>query len=143
MHTQAIICIGNRLIERDALGGRVFDALADLPALPADTDLIDGGLKGLDLLGYVDGRCRVIFVDALDEASFEPGVRVLTREAVAAFSTSYGHDAGLPYLLSLLPKLCQQSLPEILLVGAAGPATPTTVEKIVECCLEIAGHGRN
>lgn len=143
MQSQAIICIGNRLVERDALGGRVFDALADLPALPADTDLIDGGLKGLDLLGYIEDRRRVIFVDALDEASFEPGVRVLTQDAVAAFSTGYGHDAGLPYLLSLLPKVCQQPLPEILLVGAAGPATQTIVEKIVECCLEIAGHGRD
>lgn len=143
MGSQAIICIGNRLVERDALGGRVFDALACLPALPADTDLIDGGLKGLDLLGYVEARRRVIFVDSLDEASFEPGVCVLTREAVAAFSTGYGHDAGLPYLLRLLPELCQQPLPEILLVGSAGPITPTTVANIVERCLEIAGHGRN
>lgn len=143
MQGQAIICIGNRLVDGDALGGRVFDALASLPALPTDTDLVDGGLKGLDLLGYVEGRHRVIFVDALDEASFEPGVRILTRETVAAFSTGYGHDAGLPYLFSLLPKVSRQPLPEILLVGAAGPATRTTVEKVVECCLEIAGHGRN
>lgn len=143
MQGQAIICIGNRLVEGDALGGQVFDALVSLPALPEDTDLIDGGLKGLDLLGQVEKRRCVIFVDALDEGCFDAGVRVLTREAVAAFSTGYGHDAGLPYLFNLLPKVCSEPLPKILLVGAAGPVTQATVQKVVECCLEIAGHGRN
>ncbi|MDK9720324.1 MAG: hydrogenase maturation protease [Rhodospirillales bacterium] len=141
MSSKAIICVGNRMHEADALGGLVYDALTSLPNLPGDTEIFDGGLKGLDLLGFVENRRRVVFVDALDFADGPNAVRIMEREEVAGFAVNFGHSAGLPYLFSVMPKVCSGLLPEILLIGAAGPATPPLVRQVVNGCLELIEHG--
>lgn len=143
MKGKAIICVGNRLVENDALGGCVFDALALRRDIPSDTDLIDGGLLGLELLTQVENRQRVIFVDAIDNDCSQDDVAVLDRSQAAALATGFGHAAGLPYLFAVLPSVCPEPLPEILLVGASGPATPALVAKVVERCLEVAVHGQS
>ena len=127
--------------EADALGGLVFDALMSLPCRPGDTEVFDGGLKGLDLLGLVENRRRVVFVDALDFADSPNAIRVMKREEVTGFARNYGHSAGLPYLFSVMPRVCSGPLPEILLIGAAGPATPPLVRQVVSGCLELIEHG--
>jgi hydrogenase maturation protease len=142
MQRQAIICVGNRLHEGDSLGGLVYDALMAQGDVQAVADVVDGGLGGIDLLREIEPRRRVVFVDALDEISFPGGISVLCRGDVAALATGYGHGAGLPYLFSLLPKLVEDP-PEVLLLGAAGPATPSLVQDVVNRCLMLVADGSN
>jgi len=140
MATTAIICLGNRFVAGDDIGCRVFDHLAGL-ATPPDVEVIDGGLCGIDLLALVEGKRRVVFADAVAGMA-EPGVIVvLNRAAVADCAGRYGHGAGLPYLLQLLPQVCRPPLPEIALVGAEGEADAWTVRTLAERCMEIALHG--
>ena len=136
MDTATIICLGNRFVPGDDAGCRVFDCLkADAPD---DLEIIDGGLCGLDLLRMVEGKKRVVFVDAVAGMA-EPGdIVALDREQVAAFAGSYGHGAGLPYLMRLLPEVCETPFPEITLVGIEGIADAPAIRALAARCLEVA-----
>lgn len=146
MTPTAIVCLGNRFAPGDDIGCRVHDHLAGTP-LPAEVALIDGGLCGLDLLRVIEGRRRVVFADAVTGLAAIDEIVVLSRAEVAAYAESYGHGAGLPYLLRLLPQVCAAPLPEIALVGAesqpetALSADETTVHAIAARCVELAVHG--
>ncbi|GAB1391980.1 hypothetical protein MASR1M60_01430 [Rhodocyclaceae bacterium] len=144
MQPIAIICLGNRFMPGDDLGCRVFDHLANTP-LPADVALIDGGLCGLDLLYLIEGKQRVVFADAVTGMAAHDEIVVLERAGVAAYAANYGHGAGLPYLLHLLPQVCRAPLPEIALVGAESrleaSAAESTVHALAERCVALAAAG--
>lgn len=144
MSQTAIICLGNRFAPGDDIGCQVYDHLART-SLPADIVLIDGGLCGLDLLPLMESKRRVVFADALTGMATDEAVIVLDRAAVAAYASHYGHGAGLPYLLHLLPQVCSGPLPEIALVGAEtaseAATDATTVHAVAARCLELAVHG--
>ena len=143
-----IICVGNRTAPGDDTGPRVFDRLAGRP-LPAGVRLTDGGLAGLDLLGLFDGERRVVVVDAVDGFAGPGEIAVVPRrDAVAGSQPRYGHADGLAYLLAVLPEVCDAPLPEVTLVGAAGPADDGLIDAIAATALAVAtgnhaetGHG--
>lgn len=140
MASRAIVCVGNSLLPEDDLGGRVFRRLGEM-ALPADMDIIDGGLCGIDLIRVVEGRRRVVFADTIRGLPTPDAVATLTGDEVAARASSFGHDAGLPYLLRLMPAVCVPPPPETAVVGADCDASEETVRRVAERCLEIAIHG--
>lgn len=133
--TSLIIGIGNRHQEEDALGCRVYDWLLTQP-LPKGVTVVEGGLQGLNLLSLLEGYQRVVFADALASGA----VTVLGGAEVAAMAEGYGHGAGLPYLLALLPAVLEPPLPVCHVVGAAGPPTPALVAAVGRACLEVATH---
>lgn len=134
---KAIICVGNRLMPDDNLGPLVYDFLAD-SVLPSDVTLIDGGLRGLDLLADLEGRRRVVFADALD-ADQSPGPVVLDGYEVAASAWGFGHSAGLPYLLGALP-YGVTAPPASVVVGAPAPAGAAMVGRVARQCLALVDH---
>ncbi len=156
-HTR-IVCLGNRWMPGDDLGWRVHQRLAGragavragaartsaVPAEATDVELVDGGLAGLDLLSLVEATThRVVFVDAL-EGFASPGLPVVLDRAEAAppAPPAYGHDDGLAYLLAALPLVADTPLPEVLIVGAEGPADDDLVDIVAELTWEVALHGR-
>ena len=144
MAATAVICLGNRYVPGDDVGCRVYDKLVDPLAafpVPPDVEIVDGGLCGLDLLSLVEGKRRVVFADALAGLAAPGEIVVLSREQVADYAGRYGHGAGLPYLLHLLPQVCKPPLPEIALVGAEGDVNAETVGILAQRCMEIAIHG--
>ncbi len=132
-----IICIGNRFIPADAAGPLVFDHLKQLP-LPDDTDLIDGGMAGLNLLHYLQDTRLVIFVDSV--TGFKPSGNIVILEAediVQNVDETYSHSAGLGYLLKILPRVMDGELPQIRLVGIEGLPQSHLIEKTAEICLSL------
>jgi len=140
MIATAVICLGNRYVAGDDVGCRVFDYLSQTE-LPREVEVIDGGLCGLDLLRLVEGRRRVVFVDAVAGLAAAGATVVLQQEQVAGYAGRYGHGAGLPYLLRLLPQVCATPLPQIALVGAAGDADEAAVRRLALRCMEVAVDG--
>ncbi len=139
----AIICLGNRFVAGDDIGWRVHEHLTQAPITP-EVDIVDGGLMGLDLLRLMEGRQRVVFADAVADLAGlanTDGIAVLRQDEVARYAVNYGHSAGLPYLLHMLPLTYPPPWPEIALVGAAGDADEATVGTLAKRCLEIAIHG--
>lgn len=123
-----IICIGNPIAGSDAAGPAVFERLSREP-LPADVELVDGGLGGIDLLGLVEGSERVVFVDAVTGWA-PPGTVVVLEGADLQEATAgrYEHQAGFAYLLRALPHLLKPPVP-VRVVGLESPAGPRAVER--------------
>lgn len=136
-----ILCIGNRYLEQDALGPLVFDCLSRIPHLPNNVAILDGALRGIDLLPQLEGLQRVVFVDQLAINTSET-ITVLSGEAVAGgWSGHYGHDNGLGYLLACLPYLCAPPGPEVVIVGSSERVSPALVQAVAKRALAEANHG--
>lgn len=147
-----IICIGNRFIPGDGLGPRVFDQLSGR-LLPPEVDLYDGGTSGLNLLGLVEGAAngdrqgRVIFVDSAVGFGRPAEVLILTLTPgdspglPATQAAVYDHAAGLPYLLQVLPDVCDGDLPEIFLVALEGEADQRMIDLVADAALSVAING--
>lgn len=134
-----IICIGNRLIPADSAGPAVYDLLRQRP-LPSHCELIEGGVSGLNLLCHLENVGVVVFVDAVSGFALPGKMTVLTRARIVAECDSphYGHDAGVAYLLALLPRVCDGPLPrEIYLVGLEGDCPARTLEQAADAAMKL------
>ena len=141
MQIKRIICVGNRYRPEDSAGPMVYDQLVS-DRLPRDIEVIDGGLAGLNLLRFIHGADRVVFIDAVN--GFRPfgGVIVLNAEDASRHSdTIFGHSAGLAYCLRVLPEVHDGKLPEIFVVGIKGATDPDKILKAAEISIKIATHG--
>ncbi len=133
-----IVCIGNRYRPEDDAGPRVYSLLRG-SALPDGVEAIDGGMSGLDLLASVERAERVVFVDCVSGFGRAGEVLVLDPEEVAtAASPRYDHAAGLPYLLRVLPAVCDGPAPEVIIVGIEGRADGAAVAAAAELALKLA-----
>ena len=74
-----IMGVGNALMQDDAVGTHVTDALRASPYTPSSLDVIDGGTIGLSLLPQMEDADAVIIVDAA-EIKAEPGTIRLFRD---------------------------------------------------------------
>jgi hydrogenase maturation protease len=136
-----IICVGNRFKPEDSAGPMVYDQLAN-HRFPGNIEVIDGGLAGLNLLRFIHGADRIVFIDAVN--GFKPfdGVIVLNAEDASRHAdTIFGHSAGLAYCLRVLPEVHDGKMPEIFVVGIEGATDPDKILKAAEISLKIAAHG--
>ena len=136
-----IICVGNRFRHEDSAGPMVYDQLA-IRRLSGDIEVIDGGLAGLNLLRFMYGADRIVFIDAVN--GFKPfdGVIVLNaKDASRHADTIFGHSAGLAYCLRVLPEVYDGKLPEIFVVGIEGDTDPDKILKAAKISIKIATHG--
>jgi hydrogenase maturation protease len=60
-----IIGLGNPLRGDDGVGARLAQALSE-QTLPGDVEVVDGGTQGMGLVPLLEGRRRVIVIDAAD-----------------------------------------------------------------------------
>lgn len=132
-----IVCVGSRLVPHDAAGPAVHDLLASRP-LPEGVELVDGGLGGLSLLNAAEGAEAVVFVDAVSGFG-PPGTALLVPlDEVAGLATPDGHDAGLPFLLALLPRACEAPPARVAVVGLEAPWDASSVAAAAELALASA-----
>ena len=66
-----ILGIGNVLLKDEGIGVRVAEKMQQM-SLPPDVEVLEGGVKGLDLIYFIEGREKVIVVDAV-KAGAPPG----------------------------------------------------------------------
>jgi hydrogenase maturation protease len=141
---KVIICIGNRFVAHDAAGPAVYDRLLHIKPLPEGVEIIDGGMSGLNLLPLLEQGGRVVFVDAVSGFGTPGQIVLLTQQEIVntVTSSSFDHSAGLTYLLTVLPRVCEGEMPEeIVLVGLEGEYSPQVVEQAARLCLDVAMHG--
>ncbi|MBF0613542.1 MAG: hydrogenase maturation protease [Magnetococcales bacterium] len=135
-----ILCLGNRLWSVDDIGPRVFDVLSNLE-LPSATELIDGGVRGLDLLYRFEGVWLVVIVDTLNGFGDHGAVIELTRAEVANLCHGrFDHVAGLPYLMHILPQVCDGPVPVIRIIGAASGSKAAVIEAIATRCVDYCSQ---
>lgn len=100
----AVVGVGNVLLGDEGLGVRLIEDLREeIEAWGAD--VIEGGTGGYALLGLVEGRPRVVFLDAA-QMHLPPGeVRVFGSEALImgeARGALSGHELDLAATIALL-----------------------------------------
>ena len=121
----------------------VYDQLVS-NKLPRHVEVIDGGLAGLNLLRFIHGADRVIFIDAVNGFTPFGGVIVLDVEnASKNADTVFGHSAGIAYCLRVLPEVHEGKLPEIFIVGIEGATDPDKISKAAETSLKISTQGHS
>jgi hydrogenase maturation protease len=95
-----LIGLGNILMQDEGIGVHAVKALQERFEVPPELEIVDGGTAGLNLLPFLEGRDRVLFVDAVDFGR-EPGfMGELSNDAIPALAR----------LLEILPQ-------EICLIG--------------------------
>ncbi|MBL0313226.1 MAG: hydrogenase maturation protease [Holophagaceae bacterium] len=132
-----IICIGNAFQDGDTAGARVLARLAD-KCLPEDVEVVDGGLRGLDLLRLVEDSERVAFVDAVCGFAAPGEIVELEGEALGNIAAEgYGHAGGFSYFLGALPHLLKAPVP-FRMVGLEAPISEDGIEDAAQRALAFA-----
>ena len=70
-----ILGLGNFLLGDDGLGIRALELLQARYDLPETVDCVDGGVLGLELMAYVEGRTHLLVIDAVQTGQ-APGTLV-------------------------------------------------------------------
>lgn len=151
---RVILGLGNPLRRDDGIGPRVVAELKRR-GLPPGVEALDVGSAGLGLLELLEGRRRVIIVDAA-ELGLEPGcfVRFTPDQArldEAADRLSF-HQAGLAEVLALAHAL-ERPLPELVTFGVQpasldwgeglSPAVEAALPGLVAAVLQEVGENAN
>ena len=101
-----VLGLGNILLRDEGVGVRVIEAMERLE-LPANVELFDGATAGLDLLGVLAGRRKVIVIDAID-GDCEPGTVLRLGPEDLVFQGGPGvslHEIGLMETLAAARQL--------------------------------------
>jgi hydrogenase maturation protease len=130
-----LLGIGNILMNDDAAGVLVVQALAEKYEFPEELTLLDGGTLGLDILPYLEGVDRLLVVDAV-ETGDPPGtiIRMTGDDIPLALATKVSpHQMGLKDLL-LVADLQGYAPGEMVLLGVQ----PGSIEMDIELSPEVA-----
>ncbi len=113
-----ILGLGNILMTDEGVGVHTVQEFERRYEVPASVEIIDGGAAGLDLIPFIEGRERVLMVDAV-HFDREPGyIDTLENEAIPVrLSTKASmHHLGLMDVLSIV-KLSGNYPKEICIIG--------------------------
>lgn len=128
-----LIGLGNLLLRDEGIGIHAIQALMARHLAPPGLEVVDGGTSGLDLLPYIEGRDRVLFVDAVNFRK-EPGyIGVLENQeipALFAYKDSL-HHLGLMDVLAAA-QLLDVAPKEVCLIGIQ--------PHLIETGLELSEH---
>jgi hydrogenase maturation protease len=129
-----VIGVGNVLLSDEGVGVHAIQALEELK-IPDGVELIDGGTASLEILEFIKGRRKVIFIDSV-KGGGEPGALyrfhpedITPQQPV----TSSLHQLGLMEMLSLA-ELSGQSPGEVVIFGVE----PARLDLKLELSAEVA-----
>jgi hydrogenase maturation protease len=138
--TVTLLGIGNILMMDEGVGVHVVNAVAARCLVPPELEIVDGGTSGLDLLPYIEGRDKLLIVDAVDFGKAPGFIGMLENEAIPAMLEGQTkvslHHLGLldvlgaARLLDALPReVCLLGIqPQVVEVGLE--MTPLIQEKM-------------
>lgn len=122
-----VLGVGNLIQSDDGVGIHVVHEL-ERRTLPPDVELLDGGMMGAELIGFLQGRGKVIIVDAMG-AEGGPGTlyRIPFEELTVSSSVPFStHSPGLGELLQCCKRLDPR--PEIVVYGIVPETTVLGME---------------
>ncbi|MHB1038104.1 MAG: HyaD/HybD family hydrogenase maturation endopeptidase [Pirellulales bacterium] len=134
MQPTLILGIGNLLLQDEAVGVRVVEALHDVK-LPAGVEVVDGGTAGANLVDLIADRRKLIVLDAID-AGAEPGTifRLGPDDLLPAEGAAISiHQLGLVETLAMVRQLgCAPR--EVVIFGIQ----PRRIEPGLELTAEVS-----
>ena len=143
-----LIGLGNPLMGDDAVGCMVAKMLAADPRLPKNVEVICGGPDLLRYAGQMEGRRRVVVVDALQDSA-EPGsVRVFEADDGELDDQQvHAHHLSAVQAMKLLQtiravrcRLIGIGISSAVMVNGLSPPVEARMPAIVDRVLEEVGH---
>jgi len=142
-----VVGIGNRLLCDDGIGIELMQRLQERYANTEGIAFIDGGTLGLALLGYLEGRRAVLFLDAVSKSAPTGTVHELTLEDLEGMgpndAASTAHESGATQLIATA-KLIDVLPDEVFVIGIepellrTGEAFSAAVTEAIPAALETA-----
>ncbi len=133
--TVTVLGLGNILLTDEGIGVHTVNAFQKRFALPPFVEVVDGGSAGLDLIPFIEGREKVLMVDAVN-FDREPGyIDVLENEGIPARITEKAsmHHLGLLDVLSIV-KLSGNFPKELCLIGIQPKRLELGLDMTPEIC---------
>lgn len=75
----SLIGLGNLLLSDEGVGVHIIEELRKNYEIPEELSVLDGGTLGLNLLPSIEGKEKIIFIDATDLQK-EPGTIVIIED---------------------------------------------------------------
>jgi hydrogenase maturation protease len=113
-----VLGLGNILMSDEGVGVHVVNELLERYSLPDQVEVVDGGAAGLDLIPFIEGREKVLMVDAVN-FDREPGyIGILKDDEIPVRITEKAsmHHLGLMDVLSIV-KVMGSFPNELCLIG--------------------------
>lgn len=142
-----VLGLGNILLSDEGVGVRVVERLQEKYKFSEEVQVLDGGVRGLALLPYLEGVKRLLVVDAV-AAGKEPGslIRLEGEEVPSFLSPKVSpHQEGLADLLAAA-RLTDLYAEEVVLWGVEpavmdtgldlSPPVAARVDELVEKVVE-------
>ncbi len=110
--------LGNILLRDEGAGVRTVEALQRAYDFPEDLEIVDGGTLGLDLLPSLEGKEKVLFIDAVDFQGTPGTIAIWKDDEIPSFlgpALSF-HQVGLRDIL-FAAKLMGIMPAEVVLLG--------------------------
>ncbi len=133
----AVVGVGNTILSDDGVGVHAARLLEDDPRVPKGVKILDGGTIGLELLPYLSGASRILFLDAVNSGSAPGTLTRMTGGDLLGMSGGWSaHQLGVADLIAAL-LLVTTSPQEIVLLGMQPGNTDwgTTLSAKVEAAL--------
>ncbi len=117
-HRVTVLGLGNILMSDEGVGVHTVNEFQKRYSVPGYVEIVDGGAAGLDLIPFIEGREKVLMVDAVN-FDREPGyIGVLENEAIPVGISEKAsmHHLGLMDVLSIV-KLSGNFPGQLCLIG--------------------------
>lgn len=114
----SVVGIGNIIMQDEGFGVRCAEYLQKITDYPDFVQIIDGGTLGMDLMPYIAGTKKLLFIDAIDvEGNVGDFYQFTGDELNAYFKNKITiHDVGVNDMLAVL-KLTDNPIEEVIVMG--------------------------
>lgn len=114
----SVVGIGNIIMQDEGFGVRCAEYLQKITDYPDFVQILDGGTLGMDLMPYIAGTKKLLFIDAIDiDGDIGDFYQFTGDELNAYFKNKMSvHDLGINDMLAVL-KLTDNPVEEIIVMG--------------------------
>ena len=136
--TVTILGLGNILLTDEGVGVKTVNEFEKRYAVPDYVEIVDGGAAGLDLLPFIEGREKVLMVDAVN-FDREPGhIDLLENDAIPIRITEKAsmHHLGLLDVLCIV-RLSGNMPKDLCLIGIQPKSLALGIDMTKEMCDKV------
>jgi hydrogenase maturation protease len=134
MKPTLVIGMGNSLMGDDGVGWHVAQRLAIHPALPDTVEVVAGGTDLLRLAIHIEGRERIVVIDARQSVEPPGSVHVYTGSIPGDASRRHCHDLSLVEAVQLLRNFVRAPI-VLMTVSVSSAAMGAELSAAVSACL--------
>lgn len=114
----SVVGVGNIIMQDEGFGVECAKQLEKITAYPDCVQILDGGTLGMDLMPYITGTKKILFIDAINIDAPVGSYHEFTGDDLNAYFKNKlsVHDLGLNDLLAVL-KITDNPVDEVVVIG--------------------------